>query len=70
MSEELHLRLSNREYQVLCMLGKGKTVSQIAVELSLSVKTISTYRTRLLYKMRLQSNSELVRYAMDHGLIV
>ena len=63
-----HERLSDREYQVLRMIGGGKTVSEIATELSLSVKTISTYRARILEKMRMRTNAELTHYAVRHGL--
>jgi two-component system invasion response regulator UvrY len=64
-----HTRLSDRELQVLCMLGSGKTVTSIAAELSLSVKTISTYRRRILEKMHLRTNAELIRYAVHHELM-
>jgi DNA-binding NarL/FixJ family response regulator len=60
--------LSHREFQVLCLLGAGRTVTQAAIELSLSIKTISTYRTRLLGKLGLASTAELIRYAVAHGL--
>ena len=63
-----HERLSDREYQVLRMIGHGKTVSEIASELTLSVKTVSTYRTRVLEKMGMRTNAELTRYAVQHGL--
>jgi two-component system, NarL family, invasion response regulator UvrY len=63
-----HTMLSDRELQVLCMLGSGKTVTSIAAELSLSVKTISTYRRRILGKMHLKTNAELIRYAIHHDL--
>lgn len=63
-----HERASQREYEVLCMIGCGKTVKQIAIELGLSPKTVSTHRARLLRKMRLQSSAELIRYAVQHGL--
>jgi DNA-binding NarL/FixJ family response regulator len=63
-----HETLSNREYGVLLMLAEGKTVGKIATELSLSPKTISTYRARILQKMELHSNAELMRYVMDHQL--
>jgi two-component system, NarL family, invasion response regulator UvrY len=66
---KLHEKLSDREYQVLRLLGTGKTVSEIAVSMTLSVKTVSTYRVRILDKMRLQNNAELMRYAHDHGLV-
>ncbi len=64
-----HERLSNREFLVLRLIASGKTVSQIADELSLSVKTISTYRTRILEKMVMQSNAELTHYAIQNKLI-
>lgn len=64
-----HETLSDREYQVLCRLASGKTVSAIADEMALSVKTVSTYRARLLEKMQLQNNAELTLYAMQHGLL-
>lgn len=64
-----HEFLSDRELQVLQKIGSGKTVSEIAGEISLSVNTISTYRTRLLEKLALNNNAELTRYAIDHGLI-
>jgi len=63
-----HERLSDREYQVLRMIGSGKTVSEIATELSLSVKTVSTYRARVLEKMKMRTNAELTYYAVRHGL--
>jgi DNA-binding NarL/FixJ family response regulator len=62
-------RLSEREFQVLQKIALGKTISQIADELSLSVKTVSTYRARLLVKMKMKTNAELVRYAVQHGLV-
>src|SRR5262245_58944561 len=64
-----HDALSDREYQVLRMLGSGKTVSEIAVLLGLSVKTVSTYRARLLDKLQMRSNAELMRYAIENGLV-
>lgn len=67
-SDRPHERLSDREYQVLRMIGNGKTVSQIATELILSVKTVSTYRARVLEKMEMRTNAELTRYALRHGL--
>ena len=65
----LHETLSDREYQVMLMISSGKTVSQIADELSLSVKTIDTYRTRILYKMKMKTNAELMKYAIKNKLI-
>lgn len=64
-----HERLSDREFEVLCMLGSGRTVTEIASVLSLSVKTVSTYRTRLLEKLPARSNAELIRYVVAHGLM-
>lgn len=63
-----HERLSDREFQVLCAIGQGKTVSAIASELSLSVKTVSTYRTRLLEKLQMKNTTELIRYTLEHML--
>jgi len=65
----LHQTLSERELQVLCLLARGKTMSQIAEEISLSVNTISTYRTRLLEKLKLTTTAALIRYALDHRLV-
>ncbi|HXI73878.1 MAG TPA: response regulator transcription factor [Verrucomicrobiae bacterium] len=64
-----HERLSDREFLILRMIASGKTVGQIAGELSLSVKTISTYRTRMLEKMNLKNNAELTHYAVQKGLV-
>ncbi len=64
-----HERLSDREFLILRMLASGKTVSQIGRELNLSVKTISTYRTRLLQKMDMKNNAEVTHYAMQNGLV-
>jgi two-component system invasion response regulator UvrY len=64
-----HQALSERELQVLRRIGDGSTVSEIAGELSLSVKTVSTYRARLLAKMGLRTNSELTRYVFEHDLL-
>ena len=63
-----HETLSDREYQVLCLIGGGSTVSQIADSLALSVKTVSTYRARILEKMHMQNNAELIHYAVQNGL--
>jgi DNA-binding NarL/FixJ family response regulator len=64
-----HESLSDREYQSLCLIAAGKTLSQIAEELSLSAKTVSVYRTRLLEKMGLKNNAELTHYALKRGLV-
>lgn len=63
-----HELLSNREMQVLQLIASGKTVSDIAENMSLSVNTISTYRSRILEKLGLHNNAELTRYALDNGL--
>ncbi|HWQ33353.1 MAG TPA: response regulator transcription factor [Blastocatellia bacterium] len=65
----LHESLSDREFQVLRLLAAGRSVSEIAAELSLSVTTISTYRARILEKMGFRNNAELTRYALEHRLI-
>ena len=64
----LHLALSNREFEVFRQLALGRTVSEIAVDLSLSVKTVSTYRTRLVRKIGARSTADLLRYAIEHKL--
>ena len=66
---EPHETLSDREFQVFRRLAGGRTVSQIADELSLSVKTVSTYRARILEKMAMQTNAELMQYAFRHKLV-
>jgi DNA-binding NarL/FixJ family response regulator len=65
----LHEKLSDREYQVLCLIASGKTVKQISEKLSLSIKTISTYRTRILEKLKMQTNAELTHYALKYRLV-
>ena len=67
--ERPHERLSDREYQVLRMIGSGKTVSEIASVLALSVKTVSTYRARVLEKMEMRTHAELTHYVVKHGLL-
>ena len=64
-----HEALSDREYQVLRMIASGMTVSQIATRLSLSVKTVSTYRARVLEKMNMRTNAELMHYGIQQGLV-
>ena len=64
-----HEKLSDREYQTLCMISSGKTLTQIAEQLNLSVKTVSVYRARLLEKMKLRNNAELTHYGLKHGLV-
>jgi two-component system, NarL family, invasion response regulator UvrY len=65
----LHADLSEREFQIFCKLAAGQSVSGIATELSLSVKTVSTYRTRVLEKMSFRSNADITSYAMRNGLV-
>jgi DNA-binding NarL/FixJ family response regulator len=68
-NKQPHELLSDREYQVMCMIAGGKTVSQVATELALSVKTVSTYRTRTLEKLNMSTNAEMTRYAIKSGLV-
>lgn len=63
-----HTTLSDREYQVMILLARGKTVGDIAADLSLSVKTVSTYRRRILEKLRLETTADIIRYALQHNL--
>ena len=63
-----HERLSDREYQVLRLMGAGKSVKESSSELGLSVKTVSTYRARLLQKLNLQTSAEVIRYALREGI--
>jgi len=69
VDKPLHASLANREYQVLLMLGEGKTIKEIAGVLSLSVKTISTYRSRILHKLHLHTTADLIRYTLSHQLL-
>ena len=64
-----HEKLSDREFEVLRMLALGKTVTEVAEELLLSVKTVSTYRSRVLEKMKMTSNADLTRYALQNELM-
>jgi DNA-binding NarL/FixJ family response regulator len=64
-----HERLSDREFEIFKMLSSGKTVSQVAQELGLSVKTVSTHRTRILRKMEMRTNAELTHYALKNGVV-
>ena len=68
-NQPLHAQLSDRELQVFLRLAKGETIGHMAVSMSLSVKTVSTYRTRVMEKMHLESNSDLTYYALKNGLI-
>lgn len=65
----IHQRLSDREYQIFCMIARGKAVGDIALELFLSVKTISTHRVHILEKMRMKNNAELTNYAIKNNLV-
>jgi len=61
--------LSDREYQILRMIATGRTPKEIAAELNLSEKTVATYRMRLLEKMNMKRNAELIRYAVENRLV-
>jgi two-component system invasion response regulator UvrY len=63
-----HEALSDREHEVLRLIGAGRTVGEIAAQLTISPKTVSTYRTRILQKLRLRTSAELIRYALEHQL--
>ncbi len=67
--QPLHARLSTREFQIFCKIATGRGVSEIANELSLSVKTVSTYRSRILEKMGFHANADITSYALRNGLI-
>jgi DNA-binding NarL/FixJ family response regulator len=67
--KQLHESLSTREQQVLLLIASGKTPRTIALEMSLNVKTVNTFRARLLHKMRMTSNVELTRYALENKLL-
>ena len=69
ISQAPHERLSEREFQILCLLGQGKTVSQIAETLSLSLSTVSTHRAHFLEKMGMKTNAQLIRYVVDNNLV-
>jgi len=69
INQPVHARLSEREFQIFSKLAMGRSVTDIANELCLSAKTISTYRSRLLDKMGVRSNAELAQYAVNHQLI-
>ena len=67
--ESSHEGLSDRELEVLCLFGKGQMLSEIARHLNLSIKTVSTYRARLLEKLRMKTSAQLIRYAVTHQLV-
>jgi DNA-binding NarL/FixJ family response regulator len=64
-----HEKLSSREFEVMCMIGAGKTISEIAKVLFISNRTVSTYRARILEKMNLKNNAAIMRYMLDNGLM-
>jgi DNA-binding NarL/FixJ family response regulator len=63
-----HEKLTNREYEILCMLGSGKQIKDIATDLSLSPKTVSAHRSNMLEKLNLKTTGDLIRYAVEHGI--
>ena len=65
----LYQALSDREYEVMLMIASGKRVTEIAYEMRLSVKTVSTYRSRVLRKMKMKNNAELIRYCLENSLL-
>jgi DNA-binding NarL/FixJ family response regulator len=69
VGKPLHETLSNREFEIMCLIAKGRTVSQIGKSLNLSVKTVSTYRTRIIEKLHLSTNAEITYYAIKTGLV-
>jgi DNA-binding NarL/FixJ family response regulator len=69
LEKPIHEVLSNREYQVLCLIASGRTVGEISQDMCLSVKTVSTYRTRILQKLAMHNNSELTRYVIENDLL-
>lgn len=64
-----HESLSDREYQIMCLIGEGKNTQEIAEQLSLSPKTVGTYRSRIYNKMKFTTNAELIRYVIEHNLV-
>jgi DNA-binding NarL/FixJ family response regulator len=64
-----HEILSDREFQVMCLIASGKTLAKIARDLSLSLQTISTYRARVLEKMKMKTNADIIRYALENRLV-
>ncbi len=69
IDENSHERLSNREYQTLCLIASGKNLTEISEIMSISPKTVSVYRSRMLEKMNLHNNAEIVHYAIAHRLV-
>jgi DNA-binding NarL/FixJ family response regulator len=64
-----HEQLSDREYEVLCLIAAGRSLKEIGAQLTLAESTVSTYRARVLEKLRLSTTAELVRYALEHKLV-
>lgn len=69
IEKPLHCTLSNREYEVMCMIASGKTITDIAKQMMLSVKTVSTYRSRVIEKLNLKTNADIIRYALQYELV-
>jgi DNA-binding NarL/FixJ family response regulator len=69
LGNPLHENLSDREFQILCMIAQGKSLKSIAVELCVGEKTVSTYRSRIMEKMKMFTNSDLTRYALENKLV-
>ncbi|NNG27081.1 MAG: response regulator transcription factor [Ignavibacteriaceae bacterium] len=69
MKERMHDKLSDREYQIMCLIASGKSAEEIALDLSISINTVYSYRNRILEKMHLKSNVELTQYALQNKLI-
>jgi DNA-binding NarL/FixJ family response regulator len=63
-----HETLSDREYQIMCMIGEGKNTNEIADQLAISPKTVGTYRSRIFSKMKLTTNADLIRYVIENSL--
>jgi DNA-binding NarL/FixJ family response regulator len=67
--KSLHEKLSDREFQILCLIASGKSLKEIGAALCISDKTVSSYRSRILDKMRMRTNADLTRYALEHHLV-
>jgi DNA-binding NarL/FixJ family response regulator len=65
----LHEKLSNREFQIMCLIATGKSLKEIGAALCISDKTVSSYRSRIMEKMKMNTNSDLTRYALEHHLV-
>ena len=65
----LHEKLSDREFQILCLIASGKSLKEIGEALCISDKTVSTYRSRILEKMKMSTNADLTRYSLEHDLV-